>query len=58
MRALGNWVARAREAREGAEGLSKGDIEERKRLRAENADPKPPMVAWKHYVETPSDSRT
>ena len=25
---LGNWVARAREAREGTEGLSRGDIEE------------------------------
>jgi transposase len=25
---LGNWVARAREAREGTEGLSKGDIGE------------------------------
>src|SRR4051795_1381058 len=35
---LGNWVARAREAREGTEGLSTGDIEELKRLRAENAD--------------------
>src|SRR3954468_25006123 len=35
---LGNWVAKAREAREGTEGLSRGDIEELKRLRAENAD--------------------
>ena len=35
---LGNWVARAREAHEGTEGLSKGDIEELKRLRAENAE--------------------
>ena len=35
---LGNWVARAREAREGTEGLSRGDIEELKRLRAENAE--------------------
>ncbi len=35
---LGNWVTRAREAREGTEGLSKGDIEELKRLRAENAE--------------------
>src|SRR5215217_3098800 len=35
---LGNWVARAREAREGTEGLSTGDIEELKRLRAENAE--------------------
>jgi transposase len=35
---LGNWVALAREAREGADGLSKGDIEELKRLRAENAE--------------------
>ena len=32
---LGNWVARARE---GTEGLSRGDIEELKRLRAENAE--------------------
>jgi transposase len=35
---LGNWVARAREAREGTEGLSRSDIEELKRLRAENAE--------------------
>ncbi|MGH3504778.1 MAG: transposase [Nocardioidaceae bacterium] len=35
---LGNWVARDREAREGTEGLSKGDVEELKRLRAENAE--------------------
>jgi transposase len=35
---LGNWVARAREAREGTEGLSKGDIEELRRLRAEVAE--------------------
>jgi transposase len=34
---LGNWVARDREARAGTEGLSKGDIEELKQLRAENA---------------------
>lgn len=35
---LGNWVARAREAREDIEGLSRGDIAELKRLRAENAE--------------------
>jgi transposase len=35
---LGNWVARAREAREGTQGLSRGDIEELKRLRVENAE--------------------
>ncbi len=35
---LGNWVARDREARQGTEGLSKGDVEELKRLRAENAE--------------------
>jgi len=35
---LGNWVARDREARQGTEGLSKGDIEELKQLRAENAE--------------------
>jgi transposase len=35
---LGNWVVRAREAREGTEGLSTGDIEELKRLRAEVAE--------------------
>src|SRR4029078_6121389 len=35
---LGNWVARAREAREGSQGLSAGDIEELRRLRAENAE--------------------
>jgi transposase len=35
---LGNWVLKAREARGGTESLSKGDIEELKRLRAENAE--------------------
>ena len=35
---LGNWVARDREARAGTEGLSGGDVEELKRLRAENAE--------------------
>ena len=35
---LGNWVTRDREARQGTEGLSKGDIEELKRLRGENAE--------------------
>ncbi len=35
---LGSWVTKAREAREGTEGLSKGDIEELKRLRSENAE--------------------
>ena len=35
---LGNWVARAREAGEGTGGLSKDDVEELKRLRAENAE--------------------
>src|SRR5215213_3537669 len=38
---LGNWVARAREAREGSEGLFTGDVEELKRLRAENAELRP-----------------
>ena len=35
---LGNWVAKAREARQGTEGLSKGEVEELKRLRAQNAE--------------------
>jgi transposase len=35
---LGNWVLKAREARGGTQGLSTGDIEELKRLRAENAE--------------------
>ena len=35
---LGNWVARDREARAGTNGLTTGDIEELKRLRAENAE--------------------
>ena len=35
---LGNWVTKAREARQGTEGLSKGDVEELKRLRAQNAE--------------------
>lgn len=35
---LGNWVTRDRETRQGTDGLSKGDVEELKRLRAENAE--------------------
>ena len=35
---LGNWCARAREGRAGAEGLSTSDVDELKRLRAENAE--------------------
>ena len=35
---LGTWVARDREARQGTEGLSTGDIDELKRLRAEVAE--------------------
>ena len=35
---LGNWVARDREARQGTDGLSKSDVEESKRLRAEVAE--------------------
>ncbi len=35
---LGNWVNRAREAADGARGLSRDDVEELKRLRAENAE--------------------
>ncbi len=35
---LGNWVARAREAAEGTRGLSKDDVGELKRLRAEVAE--------------------
>ena len=35
---LGNWVTRAREAREGTRGLSKDDLDELKRLRAEVAE--------------------
>ena len=35
---LGNWVARDREARQGTDGLSKDDIDELKRLRAEVAE--------------------
>ncbi len=34
----GNWVIRAREAAEGTRGLSKDDVEELKRLRAEVAE--------------------
>ena len=34
---LGNWVAKDRTERGGTQGLSTGDIEELKRLRAENA---------------------
>ena len=35
---LGNWVARDREARQGTEGLSKSEVVELKRLRAEVAE--------------------
>jgi transposase len=35
---LGNWVARDREKRQNTHGLSTGDIEELKRLRAEVAE--------------------
>ena len=35
---LGNWVARDRDAREGRDGLSKDDVAELKRLRAEVAE--------------------
>src|SRR5688500_12491299 len=35
---LGNWVARAREARVGTQGLSTGDVEELKRPSADNAE--------------------
>jgi len=35
---LGNWVARDREKRQSTDGLSTGDIEELKRLRAELAE--------------------
>ncbi len=35
---LGNWVARARQAREGRGELSRDDFEELKRLRAEVAE--------------------
>ena len=35
---LGNWVARDRDAAGGRDGLSRDDLEELKRLRAENAE--------------------
>lgn len=35
---LGNWVVKDRQARQGTTGLASGDIEELKRLRAENAE--------------------
>ena len=35
---LGNWLAKDRVERDGTRGLSSGDIEELKRLRAENAE--------------------
>jgi transposase len=35
---LGNWVNRVRAEREGTQGLSRDDIAELKRLRAENAE--------------------
>ena len=35
---LGNWVARDREVRQGSDGLSTGEVEELKRLRAEVAE--------------------
>lgn len=35
---LGNWVAKDRAERDGTQGLSTGDLEELRRLRAENAE--------------------
>ena len=35
---LGNWVQRARDARDGSSSLSKDDLAELQRLRAENAE--------------------
>jgi transposase len=35
---LGNWVNQARAARDGGDGLSKDDVEELRRLRAEVAE--------------------
>ena len=35
---LGNWVARDRDQHDGVNGLSKDDLAELKRLRAENAE--------------------
>jgi transposase len=35
---LGNWVARDRAGRDGTDGLSRDDLAELKRLRAENAE--------------------
>ena len=35
---LGNWVAQARERREGRGDLTRDDLEELKRLRSENAE--------------------
>ena len=35
---LGNWVNQARAARDGSDGLSKDDVEELRRLRAEVAE--------------------
>jgi transposase-like protein len=35
---LGNWIARDQAGRDGSEGLSRDDLAELKRLRAENAE--------------------
>ena len=43
---LGNWVQRARAAREGHGELSKDDYEELKRLRAENAELRMERDVW------------
>ena len=47
---LGNWVARDRESRQGTEGLSQGDIEELKRLRAEVAGLRMERDVLKRFV--------
>ncbi len=47
---LGNWVTRDRETRQGTEGLSKGDIEELKRLRAEVAGLRMERDVLKRFV--------
>lgn len=35
---LGNWVGRARDNRQGSQGLATGDVAELRRLRCENAE--------------------
>ena len=66
---LGNWIARDQAARDGADGLSREDMAELKRLRAEVAElrmerdilcccPRPPWIRAQHAISRRRSPRT